>query len=301
MFLTQQVVEIGNFYYFFYLCLFIVLSVGLSLILPNASPKTQRIVIASILGVNFALHFLKLLFPPYSEYFPISIKESSFQNICAVNTIIFPFIYWKKKEVLLDYMVYVGLISGVSAIFLPTEALGEAPFVFDTIRFYYCHMAVAIAPLLMVVTKIHRVNYHRIWKVPFVLLIVLCIIILNEVMMMELGFVSLRNGDLLHPNYRNPSLVFGPPKEIEGTALLKFILMWTPKVFMAIPVGEMAGQTKYWPILWVAFPLYVFFCLLSFFISLWLDPMHFVHDMQTAFNKLKVKWHKMLKIVEQEE
>lgn len=301
MFLTQQVVEIGNFYYFFYLCLFIVLSVGLSLILPNASPKTQRIVIASILGVNFALHFLKLLFPPYSEYFPISIKESSFQNICAVNTIIFPFIYWKKKEVLLDYMVYVGLISGVSAIFLPTEALGEAPFVFDTIRFYYCHMAVAIAPLLMVVTKIHRVNYHRIWKVPFVLLIVLCIIILNEVMMMELGFVSLRNGDLLHPNYRNPSLVFGPPKEIEGTALLKFILMWTPKVFMAIPVGEMAGQTKYWPILWVAFPLYVFFCLLSFFISLWLDPMHFVHDMQTAFNKMKVKWHKMLKIVEQEE
>ncbi|MDD4244368.1 MAG: hypothetical protein PHG08_08695 [Bacilli bacterium] len=301
MFLTQQVVEIGNFYYFFYLCLFIVLSVGLSLILPNASPKTQRIVIASILGVNFALHFLKLLFPPYSEYFPISIKESSFQNICAVNTIIFPFIYWKKKEVLLDYMVYVGLISGVSAIFLPTEALGEAPFVFDTIRFYYCHMAVAIAPLLMVVTKIHRVNYHRIWKVPFVLLIVLCIIILNEVMMMELGFVSLRNGDFLHPNYRNPSLVFGPPKEIEGTALLKFILMWTPKVFMAIPVGEMAGQTKYWPILWVAFPLYVFFCLLSFFISLWLDPMHFVHDMQTAFNKLKVKWHKMLKIVEQEE
>lgn len=301
MFLTQQVVEIGNFYYFFYLCLFIVLSVGLSLILPNASPKTQRIVIASILGVNFALHFLKLLFPPYSEYFPISIKESSFQNICAVNTIIFPFIYWKKKEVLLDYMVYVGLISGVSAIFLPTEALGEAPFVFDTIRFYYCHMAVAIAPLLMVVTKIHRVNYHRTWKVPFVLLIVLCIIILNEVMMMELGFVSLRNGDLLHPNYRNPSLVFGPPKEIEGTALLKFILMWTPKVFMAIPVGEMAGQTKYWPILWVAFPLYVFFCLLSFFISLWLDPMHFVHDMQTAFNKLKVKWHKMLKIVEQEE
>lgn len=301
MFLTQQVVEIGNFYYFFYLCLFIVLSVGLSLILPNASPKTQRIVIASILEVNFALHFLKLLFPPYSEYFPISIKESSFQNICAVNTIIFPFIYWKKKEVLLDYMVYVGLISGVSAIFLPTEALGEAPFVFDTIRFYYCHMAVAIAPLLMVVTKIHRVNYHRIWKVPFVLLIVLCIIILNEVMMMELGFVSLRNGDLLHPNYRNPSLVFCPPKEIEGTALLKFILMWTPKVFMAIPVGEMAGQTKYWPILWVAFPLYVFFCLLSFFISLWLDPMHFVHDMQTAFNKLKVKWHKMLKIVEQEE
>jgi len=118
---------------------------------------------------------------------------------------------------------------------------------------------------------------------------------------MELGFVSLRNGDLLHPNYRNPSLVFGPPKEIEGTALLKFILMWTPKVFMAIPVGEMAGQTKYWPILWVAFPLYVFFCLLSFFISLWLDPMHFVHDMQTAFNKMKVKWHKMLKIVEQEE
>jgi hypothetical protein len=301
MFLTTQVVEIGNFYYFFYLCLFIILSVGLSLILRKASPKAQKIVISSILWANFALHFLKLLFPPYSEYFPISIKESTFQNICAVNTIIFPFIYLKKKDVLLDYMVYVGLISGVSAMFLPTEALGEAPFVFDTIRFYFCHITVALAPVLIVVTKIHRVNYHRIWKVPFVLLGVLCIIIVNEVMMMELGFVGLRNGDLLHPNYRNPSLIFGPPKEIEGTMLLDFILMWTPKIFLTVPVGDMAGQTKYWPVFWVIVPMYLFFSLLSFFISLWVDPMHYVHDLQTFIRKLKVRWHKKAKVVEQEQ
>ena len=70
MFLTTQVVEIGNFYYFFYLCLFIILSVGLSLILRKASPKAQnnRNFINSLGQFRFA--FSETVIPALFRIFP---------------------------------------------------------------------------------------------------------------------------------------------------------------------------------------------------------------------------------------
>lgn len=286
-YLASKTVEMGNIYYFIYLFVFIFAAITLSVILRKKEQKTQEMVIATLLWANFALHFLKLLIPPYYQSLPYSINESTFQNICAVNTLIFPFIFIKRNRIFIDYMIYVGLISGLAAVILPTEALGKSPFALDTLRFYFCHFTVGVAPLLIVITKIHSVNYHNIWKTAFVLYLVLGIIIVNEVILMELGFVSLRGDNLLSPDYRNPSLIFGPPVEIIGTPLLKVITFWTPKVFLKIPVGELAGEAKYWPFFWLAIPSFVYFSIMAFCLSLLIDPMHFFNDIKKILLRFK--------------
>ena len=279
-----------NGWYFFWLILCGGVTAGLYFLLRNRTQRTQKIVLFSFLLLGLLLHFLKSFIPPYSVDEGRLLRDSWFVNICAANIALFPIMFFSKNGKVKDYMFYIGVLSGLIALFYPQEPiakmnqLGEQ---LDIIRFYYHHWMVFGVPLLMVLLGLHKPSYRRIWVAPTGLLLLMLFIMLNQIFQSELGFVPLRDrGDFFGIGYKNTSYIWGP-----GTndAIGNFFALFTPKFFRAVPVGEFAGQVKYWPWFWMIVPAYVLVTPLSFLIAMVFDHKSFAADMKKLKNRITKK------------
>ena len=275
-----------NGWYFFWLLLAAGVTVGLYFALRHAKPMTQKLVLFSFLVIGLALHFLKVYIPPYSVDEARMLRDSWLVNICAANIGLFPFMFWSKNEKVKDYMFYIGVISGLIALFYPqepiakTNQLGEQ---LDIVRFYYHHWMVLAVPLLMVLLGHHKLSYKRILCAPTGLLLLMLFIMLNQIFQSELGFVPLRNqADFFGIGYKNTSYIWGP-----GTndAIGNFLALFTPEFFKTVPVGEFVGQVKYWPWFWLIVPVYVLVTPMSFGLCMIFDHKAFRKGMKKLFGK----------------
>ncbi len=279
--------KLFNFWYFLFLILSVAGFFGLYFLLKNKSKKTIKIVLVSLMFFALVLHFLKGLFPPYSENLDIHLRDSWFINICGANIFLFPFMLLCKNKHVKDYMFYVGVLSGLIAICYPIDPVlkGEAQVkqIIDVIRFYFHHNLLWYVPMLMVVLKLHKIEYRRVMATPVIFLIVMLFIMLNQIFQSELGFIGLRGDDIHQIPYINNSLIWGPDGSIS-----KLIEWACPSFFKTIPVGPHAGETKYWPWFWLIVPCFVILVPVSFLISMIFDYKTFKQD----FIKLKSKFTK---------
>ena len=278
-------IQFFNFWYFFWIALTLGIFFGLYFLLKNKSNKTKNIVLFSILAFALVLHFLKALFPPYSTDQSRLYRDIWFINICGANIFLFPFLFLTKSKTAKDYMFYIGVLSGALATILPLEPIQKADQAgefLDIVRFYIHHAILWLVPLLMVVLKLHTLSWRRIWKVPGCLLLLLLFIMLNQIFQSELGFVGLRGDDIFEIGYKNSSYIWGPDDDI-GYLIAKFC----PDIFKTIPVGEFAGQTKYWPWFWLIVPAYILIPVLSLLLVLPFDWKNFKSDVSRLKNKLK--------------
>ena len=276
-------IQMFNGWYFLMLFICIGAVVGLYFILRNKSEKTQKIVLFLILLLGLILHFLKCFIPPYSTDNNRLLRDIFFINICGANIFLFPFIFLSKSEKAKDYMFYIGVLSGLISIFYPAEPMAkvnQASEWLDILRFYFHHTMLWAVPLLMVVFKLHKLNYRRVIYVPIYLLSVMLFIMVNQVLQSELGFIPLRGNDIFNINYKNSSMIWGP-----SGAIGDFLAIFCPDFFKYIPVGEHAGEPKYWPWFWLIFPAFIILVPVSFLISLIFDFKRFKNDMQ--YLKLK--------------
>ena len=274
--------KIGNFWYFLFILLTAGITVGLYYLFRNKSLKAKKILIGSMVVFNLFLHFFKLLFPPYSTDVNVAAESVGFVNICAVSVLTFPFFFFSKSESAKDWMFYIGAISGFLALAYPTEAINTPILSFDLWRFYICHIIIFVAPLLMLMLKVHKLNYHNIWKMPIYMAAVLLFIICNQVLQSELGIISLRGGDLLQAGcgYRNSSQIWGP------TDAVSVMFTWlTPDFMKVVPFGPLAGQPKYWPFFYLLPGDLVYFTTIPFLLSMIWEHKHLKED----FIKLKEK------------
>lgn len=277
-----------NGWYFFWLALAAGATVGLYFLLRRRSEKTQKLVLFGILVFGLMLHFLKVYIPPYSVDEARMLRDSWFVNICGANIALFPFLFWSKNDRVKDYMFYIGVLSGLIALFYPqepiakTNQLGEQ---LDIIRFYFHHWMVLAVPLLMVLLGHHKLSYKRVISAPTGLLLLMLFIMLNQIFQSELGYIPLRNqGDFFGIGYKNSSYIWGP-----GTndAIGEFLALFTPKIFRTVPVGEFVGHTKYWPWFWLITPVYLLVTPLSVLIALVFDHASLVKDVQAIRQKNK--------------
>lgn len=205
------------------------------------------------------------------------LRDSWFVNICAANIALFPFFFWSKNDRVKDYMCYIGILSGLIALFYPQEPIAKSDQYaeqLDIIRFYYHHWMLITVPMLMVLLGHHKLSYKRLLSAPTGLLLLMLFIMLNQIFQSELGFIPLRDReDFFGIGYKNSSYIWGP-----GTndAIGEFLALFTPKIFKTVPAGEFAGQTKYWPWFWMITPVYILVTPLSFIISLVFDHKNFV-------------------------
>lgn len=276
-----------NGWYFFWLLLAAGSIVGLYFGLRNKSTRTQKIVLFSLLALGFLFHFLKAYIPPYSVDEARKFRDSWFVNICGANIALFPFFFFVKNKYIKDYMFYIGVLSGLIALFYPQEPLAkvnQAAETLDIIRFYYHHWMLLAVPLLLVLFKQHELSYKRILCAPTGLLLLMLFIMLNQIFQSELGFIPLRSDDMFHINYKNTSYIWGPG---ENDAIGQFLAIFCPDFFKVIPVGQYAGQEKYWPWFWMIFPAYILVTPLAFGLCMIFDCKHFKEDVKEAFGKVR--------------
>ncbi len=259
-------VRFGNFYYIFYIVLCAAAIVGGYFALHRRTQKTQRIALLSIAFFNFALHFLKLAFPPYVDDLPGCLHKITAENICALSTLIFPFIYLiKKHTVLHDYAFFIGVLSGFAACVYPTEALGEPAFAFDSIRFYVCHVSLIAVPLLAALIGLHRPRLKKFWVIPLLFLAHETVIMLNEILLLKTGLIEGNLQSFLDRGTRNNSFVHGPTPDLDGIG--KVLTVFTPKLFTMDLLGINGGADFYWPVVWLIGPVTVYFIPLYFLVA----------------------------------
>ena len=286
-----MVIEMFNGWYFFWLLWAAGATVGLYFMLKNRSEKTQRWVLFGFLAFGLLLHFLKVYIPPYSVDEARMLRDSWFVNICGANIALFPFLIWSKNQKVRDYMFYIGVISGLIALFYPQEPIAkvdQAGEQLDIIRFYYHHWMVMAIPLLMVLLGHHKVSYKRVLAAPTGLLLMMLFIMLNQILQSELGFIALRDQDsFLMVGYKNTSYIWGPGNWGGNTpdAIGGFLAKFCPNFFKTVPVGEFAGQMKYWPWFWLIVPCYVLLIPISFLLSLPFDAKSLKADVKKLFSK----------------
>lgn len=251
-------IKVGNLYYFLYILIAVIYAVVLYFCLKNRKKQTQHKVLLIILFLNLGLHFLKLAFEPYRSGLPGTIRKVTFENICAVSTLLFPFIFISKKQTVLhDYMFFIGVCGGLGALLFPTEAIGKFPFAFDTIRFYICHMNLIIIPVISAILGLYRPRIRKFWAIPLLFMAHLLIIFINELMLMRIGWVEGDLSTLLDRNYRNNSFIFGLTSDFDAVGFLIDPLV--PWFFKTDIFGINQGVPFYTPILWMVIPLWIYF------------------------------------------
>lgn len=279
-----------NGWYFFWLLICSGATVGLYFLLRNKSQKTQKAVLFGILVLGLIAHFTKVYYPPYSTDEARMLRDSWFVNICGANIALFPFFFWSKNDKIKDYMFYIGVISGLIALFYPQEPIAkvdQAAEQIDIIRFYFHHWMVLAVPLLMILLGHHKLSYKRLLSAPTGLLLLMLFIILNQIFQSEMGFIPLRDrGNFFGIDYKNSSYIWGPG---ENDAIGSFLAIFTPKIFKTVPVGEFAGQIKYWPWFWLITPVYLIVTPLTFLISLIFDHKSLAADVRKLKNCRKEK------------
>ena len=278
-------IELFNFYYFLYITFAFGLLFGLYFFLRNKSKKTQVIVLFSVLFSSFALHFLRLSFASYQEWMPYAIRTVTPENICSVSVLVFPWIFLTKNVILKDYIFYMGFISGIAATVFPIDVIGFSVIDPETIRFYYAHIVLWVVPSLMVLLRLHTLDYKRIPKIPLLAFAAQCVILVNEIILIGAGFVHINH--LFSNDIRNSALIFGPLADVEFVGIIFTAL--TPEIFLTVPVGPRAGEAFYWPILWLAIPFYLYSCVAALLLSLPFERKKITSDIKSLYMKVKLK------------
>ncbi len=276
-----MIVELFSLAYFIPIFIAVILTTSFIFLFKNKDDTTKNRIIIILLFFNLTLHFVKLFFIPYRNNFPQSLRTITFENICAVSTIIFPFIYLTKKKPLRDYMYYLGLLGGIAALIMPTEALNKDLFTFDVIRFYITHTILMMAPILMVKYKQHTLNYRKVWQSVLIFFGVLTLIMINKLILSWIGLFDIKLFFSRH--YRNNSFVFGPTKEFDAFSN-NFFMPFVPK-FLRTNYFNIDVDQFFFPVLWLFFPVFIYFTPIFLLFGLPFTYKQIINDIMRLFRR----------------
>lgn len=280
---------IAIFSFPYFLCMLMVLSsaVLLTLLCKSLGKRFANHLILFILWANFALHFLKQLSPYYLEDFPTSLSKSSFENLCSVLIVISPFLYLYGGKYGRDYLYYIGSVSCLVVLLAPTSLQGvdlhSLEGYLEAFRFYSCHAPLLFVGPCMCVAKIHELNYHRLWAIPFMFCLVQLLIFVND-MLLNLTLYSYP-WDIFFSRYcgmSNASFTMGPSEALDP--LLGATYQYMPRYLMTY-IGK-DGMLYFVPVLWLFLPVALLTAVLGPLFALPFDHRRMGADLRRSFLRL---------------
>lgn len=252
-------VQLFNFAYFVPLIIIAVITVFLVLFTRKKSQKFNYNLIFIILLVNAILHFLKIFIPTVDYFYdlPYSIARISLENICAVSVVSFPILFLLKNKYAYDAIFYIGILSALAALLMPTGAfnreLNNFTNIIEVIRYYLCHTPLLICPILMISNKIHHLSYRRMYVAGLAFMINVSIVFLNALLLKGSGVINCTWEQFFSRNYCNPGLVFGPNKMMYDAGM-KYVSMLVPNF---LKYTTSSGDLGYIPVLWYITPIFL--------------------------------------------
>lgn len=255
-------IELFNLPYFIFLFLGIGLTVGLYFLLRYYGYWTVRRVLIILAFIGFALHFIKQFF-----YWDASqLHKSTLENICAISTVLLPFLLMKAKQhYLWDFMFLAGIVGGFGAMLYPTEALGLQWYSFETLRFYFCHWSLFAINLLAFLHHIYRPTIKNLWKMLAGFFTYELVICANTALLCYTGMVVKEGYTatelFLSAKYLNNSFTFGATQDMGFISTM----------FSALTPGFMKydihGVISCWPVvnligpaILIISPIYLLIC-----------------------------------------
>jgi uncharacterized membrane protein len=260
-------IQIMNGYYFSYIFIAIAITLLSVKFLKNKSDKYRYWFIFSLIMINFIIHFLKVFIYPYTLVDHVWTKVT-FENVSATTVLLFPLLFFVKNKTLKDYMVMVGMAAGILTFVAPLDTMStifngsieigpRSAYMLENIRFYFAHYIMFLVPFLMMHFKMHELSIKRAYRAPFMLLLILVLILINEVILTIINVLPKEH--LFDPTKRNPSVIFGPKEQFSGLGIM--IGIFVPSFMMLThPIYEF---TFYVPVLWLIIPVMIYGGLIS--------------------------------------
>ncbi|MFA5560685.1 MAG: hypothetical protein WC964_02805 [Acholeplasmataceae bacterium] len=272
-------VEYFNVLYFLFIFLGIASIILTIWFLNKKSEKFRYWFLFGLLLSAFIIHFLKIFIFPYTLIDSGILRKVSFENVCAVSTLVFPWIYLSKNKTLKDFMVMLGITSGLLTFLIPIDAVSpffdgrplaewmgvEGPVhrelfgigSLELVRFYYTHLIIILVPFVMMFYKIHQISIKRAFWPPIYLIGLMVVIFINELILTAVGWVP--KVELFDPSKRNPSIIFGIKPDVKGMAMI--VLIFVPS-FMRL--AHPSGFEYLLPVVWMIIPILIYGSIIAF-------------------------------------
>ena len=253
-------VQYFNLFYFIAILAMFALTAGSVILCRKKGQKFAHRFILVLIWLNFALHFLKQFLPVCYGNWPNSLALSGVPNLCAFFVVFGPLMYLSKNKYFRDYFFYIGVLSGFLVYWWPTTPVEATwldgwSYVSECMRFYACHLLILIAPFVMVMTGLHKLEFRRLWTIPLMFCFAEAVIVAHCLICgpgLHLpGYLS-DWSVVFTRNNTNESMQFGPQmkfdKMLGGVYQYYFPYLLTFKV----------GETLYFvPALWIMPLIYI--------------------------------------------
>ncbi len=246
-------IQMFNFLYFLMIASLIAGSAILFALSRRMSSRGAHVFCMAFVWANFALHFLKMLNPYYLADFPYSLTNSSLENLCAVTIVVSPFVYTWGPKWLKAYVAAISILSGFLVYVWPTSLIGldlsNVGNLLEMFRFYLCHFPLVAIPLILLDKKFVVIEVKDCWTLPFLFMLHMGIVTLNEVGLKLCGITNATWLDILSRDYRNGAWSNGLASNMDGA--LGFLYWLLPHFYID-------GVLYFVPAIWPIVPLILF-------------------------------------------
>lgn len=159
--------EIFGIYHFLWILLIPTIIIGVYYGLKNQSLRFKYWLLFSLTLVAWAVHFSRYwLDPEFATY------KLFFVDLCGFSTMMYPLFFLMKKDVLKDYMYYLGALFAFLSLAYPNTIQGNPIYQYDSIRFFLAHVILVMVPVLMVAWKMHKPNIRNLgWMFVMIMII----------------------------------------------------------------------------------------------------------------------------------
>lgn len=255
--------QFGNYAYFFYPVLFILLAEALFFLFRKSGRGVKQAVVFIIMLLNVGQHLFKFWVWPHKFGQSFNIENTA-TNMCALLILISPLFHFSKNEIWKTYISFAGTFAGFGATVYPYWVIGQNVFAWEPIRFFVCHGLLFLSSILPLLWGLRTVRIRFFPFYGFIYLLSLVLILANDVICISAGLAEGKE-DLYGTLYTQNHLWIMHPPEV-----YPFVYDILSKFVPEALIGN--ATTPAIPLLWYAIPIYLGISLLGLLIGVLFSP-----------------------------